>query len=176
MQKLGLIFTSAAPENEEKHDTKISPRELSLILAKQKALEIHALHPNDFIIGSDQTAEITSTRSLLTNPGSISKALQQLQDCSGQTVCFYSAVSILGPSVDLTWEITTEVVFRSLTTAEIQRYVKFDNPVDCAGGFKIESLGISLFEKITSEDPTALVGLPLLSLANNLRKLGHLVP
>ena len=176
MQNLGLSFASIAPECEEQHDTKVTAEQLSLRLANEKAINVQNRHPNSVIIGSDQTAAIEHNQQLLTKPGSKPNAVKQLQMCSGNSVIFYSAVSILTPQTQITWAITTKAVFRTLTEQEITRYIDKENPIDCAGSFKIESLGISLFEKVLSEDPTALVGLPLLSLSNQLRKLNFLVP
>ena len=169
---LGINFQSIAPISDEYHDPTLTASQLAIRLAEQKATEIAKLHPQDTIIGSDQTAVIDSCQTLLFKPGSIPAAIEQLTKCSGRSATFYSAVSLQGPQSSESWVISTQVFFRRLTAEEICRYVELDNPIDCAGSFKIESLGIALFSKIQSEDPTALVGLPLLSLANQLRNIG----
>jgi septum formation protein len=159
----------------ETHDVTIHPKDLACNLAFNKASHIFTDNPEAIVIGSDQTAAL-SNGTLLTKPGTKSNASRQLKTCSGQSITFYSAVSILGASIEKTWAVETQVVFRDLSIEEINRYLDKDKPFDCAGSFKVESLGISLFKKVTSDDPTALVGLPLISLSHELRSIGILVP
>ncbi len=145
-------------------------------LAKAKAQAVSERYPQGVIIGSDQAAILGNT--ILGKPGTVERCIEQLKNASGQRVIFYTAVHVIDvrnrrneAHVD-----STTVVFRTLTESEIRSYVARDNPLDCAGGFKAESLGIVLFDRIDSQDPTALVGLPLIWLAAALRRAGFALP
>lgn len=175
LRRLGLHFDVCDPQIDEEHTLNTNPRRLAELLANQKATAAANKYPDKLCIGSDQTAQTTSSL-LLTKPGSVESAVEQLMNCSGQRATFYSAMSLHKNGKCITWSVETEVKFRRLARDECQRYVDKDNPIDCAGSFKVESLGISLFESIKSSDPTALVGLPLISLCLELRKLGVPVP
>jgi septum formation protein len=137
---------------------------------------VAAAHPNATIIGSDQLAVCKGE--LLEKPGNSERCREQLRWASASAATFYTAVAILQPTKEQTLQFvdTTTVYFRALTDAEIDRYIAQDKPLDCAGGFKCEGLGISLFARIATEDPTALIGLPLIALARALRQCGHAVP
>jgi septum formation protein len=128
------------------------------------------------VIGSDQVAE-TDGR-VLDKPGSLARAIDQLTACSGRTVRFHTALCLLDLRHDhlATHVDLTCVKFRRLDHDEIIRYVEREQPLDCAGSFKCEGLGISLFERIDSEDPSALIGLPLIALARMLRAAGLAIP
>src|SRR5690606_33100760 len=132
---------------------------------------VAAGHPGAVVIGSDQVAELDGR--LLGKPGDAARARAQLAASSGRTVRFFTAVCVIGAdgmehlAVD-----RTDVRFRTLSDREIATYVEREQPLDCAGGFKSEGLGIALFECIDSRDPTALVGLPLIALARLLRQAG----
>ena len=129
-----------------------------------------------WVIGSDQIADLDGRA--LGKPGSIEQARAQLAACAGREVRFHTALCLLdtGSGQRRTHVDTTRVHFRPLTTAEIARYVEREMPLDCAGSFKCEGLGIALFERIDSSDPTALVGLPLIALARLLREAGLALP
>lgn len=172
---LGLDFTSFAPQVQEDHSDNIDAEALAIRLAGQKAKDVLQHHKQAIVIGSDQTATDPSGN-LLTKPGTQERAIRQLLACQGQSVTFFSAASIMSASTEYSWSVTTKVTFRPLSRAEIERYVVRDNPIDCAGSFKVEALGISLFERIESDDPTALIGLPLISLCRQLRHFGLAVP
>ena len=111
-------------------------------------------------------------------PGTVANAIAQLEAFSGQTVHFLTAVSVLCDDTAFHFErtVVTAVLFRNLSEAEINRYVEMDNPIDCAGSFKSEAAGISLLQSMTSEDPTAIIGLPLITVSEALRQAGLLVP
>ena len=114
---------------------------------------------------------------ILGKPGSAAACIEQLRSCSGQTVSFLTAVTLMrGEAVLSEFIDTTRVMFRILDAGSIERYVAQENPLDCAGGFKCEALGISLCESITSTDPSALIGLPLIRLAAALRTAGFELP
>jgi len=171
LERLNLPFEAIPSNADESAETNENNRELAARLAYAKAQDVWKDHPEAIVIGSDQVADLDGER--LRKPGTDERAIAQLQRCSGKTVNFYTAVAILGPGgtrVDLL--DITEVSFRHLKLAEIQRYVQVEQPLDCAGAFKAEALGISLFTAINSEDPTALTGLPLIWVSNSLRDLG----
>jgi septum formation protein len=139
-----------------------------LALAKARSIgESGAL-----VIGSDQVASLDGR--LLRKPGSAEVAVEQLRACQGKTVLFHTAVAVIATDTGETLEHVdrTEVQFRRLDVAALEQYVRLERPLDCAGSFKAEGLGVVLFEQIASQDPTALIGLPLIFVAAALRKLG----
>jgi septum formation protein len=145
-------------------------------LSLAKARAVAEKHPNAVVIGSDQVC--AAGLRVLDKPGDEATCLAQLAALSGHTANFYTgcAVICLEGGISLEHLDTTTVTFRRLTETEIHRYVAREKPFDCAGGFKAESLGITLFESIESQDPTALIGLPLIWLAGALRQAGYLLP
>ncbi|MBT8422281.1 MAG: septum formation protein Maf [Gammaproteobacteria bacterium] len=149
-----------------------NPAELAARLAAGKAGKIARDHPDALIVGSDQVAALGDR--LLGKPGTPAKAAAQLADCSGNAVVFYTAVSVLCLNSGFSAAHTdiTRVRFRQLTAAEIDAYLKLDEPWDCAGSFKSEAHGSLLFEAIENTDPTGLIGLPLIWLGNCLREAG----
>lgn len=149
-------------------------RELVARLAEVKARSVAARFPPAWVIGSDQVAVCRGH--IVGKPGSAARNVEQLRAASGQGVTFLTAVCLLrGSDGRLEQHLdTTTVQFRELTDAEIERYVDLERPFDCAGGFKSEGLGITLFDSIESRDPTALIGLPLIWLAGALRRAGLL--
>ena len=175
LDSLMLDYDAVNPDVEENHTGVTSPQDHAIQLAMMKARAVFKCHPDAIVIGSDQTATLSSGE-LLTKPHTFENAVQQLMRSSGQEAIFHSAVSLLSQKIQYSWSIKTHVVFRSLSLEEITHYVEKDSPLNCAGSFKVESLGIALFEKITSNDPTALVGLPLISLCEELRKQSIRIP
>lgn len=169
-------FSQAAPGTDEAAQADEPAAARALRLARAKAVAVASSHPGALIIGSDQVAECEGR--VLDKPGSAEVAIQQLQACSGRTVQFHTAVCLHDTrnASEQTHTDLTRVVFRPLSPAEIERYVAREQPLDCAGSFKCEGLGISLFERIESDDPTALIGLPLIALARMLRHAGLPVP
>jgi septum formation protein len=149
-------------------------------LALEKAAAVANAHPNAWVIGSDQAAvrmDAADGETILGKPGSTPACIDQLRRCSGQTVTFLTAVAVLQKdAVPLEFTDTTRVMFRMLDEATIERYVAREMPLDCAGGFKSEGLGITLCESIVSVDPSALIGLPLIRLAATLRTAGYALP
>ena len=169
-------FAQAAPGVDETPLPAEAPGARALRLAIAKAEAVAGLHPGALVIGSDQVAELDGR--MLDKPGTEAIARAQLHASSGRTVRFHTALCVLDgrdgsrhTHVDL-----TAVDFRTLSAAEIARYVTRERPLDCAGSFKCEGLGISLFERLRSDDPTALIGLPLIALAGMLRTAGCPVP
>jgi septum formation protein len=150
-------------------------------LALAKAHAIAARHPDAWVIGSDQVAVLhggTRAESILGKPGSVESCRRQLTACSGQMLEFVTGVAVLRQADGSRVEFidTTRVRFRALDTDSVERYVAREMPLDCAGGFKSEGLGITLCESIDSLDPTALIGLPLIRLCAVLRNAGFELP
>jgi len=145
-------------------------------LAREKAKTVSDDNPQAIVIGSDQIAVFEGR--IIGKPGNHELARQQLLSFSGRHVEFLTAVSVqcLTSGFNEFHIDSTRVGFRQLEASEIERYLKTEKPYDCAGAFKAESLGISLFERITSEDPTALIGLPLIRTAAILRRAGLQIP
>ena len=150
-------------------------------LARAKAGAVAVSRPDACVIGSDQVAVLDEGERgqvILGKPGSVANCIDQLLRCSGRTLSFVTAVAVVRQSDSFVSEFidTTRVAFRDLERAVIERYVARESPLDCAGGFKSEGLGISLCESIDNTDPTALIGLPLVRLAAVLRRLGFELP
>ena len=145
-------------------------------LATEKANSVAQSEPGALVLGSDQVA--VAHGELLEKPGSEANARGQLARLSSTTAHFYTAcvLACSGSNLHASHLDTTRVVFRALTLAEIERYVARERPLDCAGSFKAEALGISLLREIDSRDPTALIGLPLIWVAAALRTAGYLLP
>ena len=176
LTRLDLPFEVVPPGVSEAHVAGESPADRALRLAVMKSQAVAQQYPDAVVIGSDQVA--ACGQEVLDKPGDAARCRAQLAALSGKTARFYTACAVLGVSVQLRLAHvdTTTVVFRSLSADEIERYVAHEQPFDCAGGFKAEALGISLFEYIESQDPTALIGLPLIWLAGALRAAGYPLP
>ncbi len=176
LERLGLPFLVAAPNVDETPLDGEPPRQLALRLARAKALAVAAQHPEAVVIGSDQVADLHGES--LGKPGTHERATAQLQRMAGKTVIFQTAVAVVCAAtgfeqVDLA---PVEVRFRALHSDEIERYLRAEQPYDCAGSAKSEGLGISLLDAIHSDDPTALVGLPLIRTCRMLRAAGLTLP
>lgn len=176
LQRLALPFTCHAPETDESAGLDEAPADLVSRLASQKATAVAKKYPAAIVIGSDQLAVFDGR--IVGKPGGHETALQQLSSFSGHSIDFLTAVTVVCRETTFSEQHTdcTRVSFRTLQREEIERYLLQEEPYDCAGAFKAESLGIALFEKIISEDPTALTGLPLIRTAAMLRKAGLSVP
>ncbi len=172
LQRLGLDFTALAPDIDESPANQETPEQLVQRLARQKATRIASDYPQAIVIGSDQVA--VHNGQVLGKAGSPEAAAAQLRQLSGQRVDFLTAVCVLAPAEaqPLLHIDRTRVHFRPLTEAEITVYLEKDQAWDCAGSFKVESLGVCLFDRIENDDPTALQGLPLIRLCDFLRRLG----
>lgn len=176
LRRLGLDFEQRAPGTVEAELQAESPTERAMRLAITKATDAGTGLADALVIGSDQVAELDGL--LLEKPGSAERACAQLTTCSGQAVSFHTALCVFDTRSGerQTYLDLTRVHFRTLQPEEISRYIERELPLDCAGSFKCEGLGISLFERIDSSDPTALIGLPLIALAKLLRKAGLALP
>ena len=175
MERLGVSFVTDSPDIDESRQPGEPPEALSLRLATAKATAVAARSPTSaIIVGSDQVA--WDGEAVLGKPGSIENALSQLEHCSERAVTFFTAWCVIHDGESRSGLDRTEVEFRALTRPEIERYVQADEPLACAGAFKAESLGISLFRAIRSTDPTALIGLPLITVSAALRDFGLKLP
>jgi len=172
--RLRLAFEAIPPETSEDPLAGESASDRALRLALAKAQAVAGRYRDALVIGSDQVA--ASGERVLGKPGDAARCRAQLASLSGHTAQFHTACALLGAGVRRAHVDTTTVVFRTLSAQQIERYVAAERPYDCAGGFKAEGLGISLFECIESQDPTALIGLPLIWLAGALRDVGYQVP
>lgn len=174
LARLRTPFSCVAPEVDESPRPGEAPALLAQRLAAAKARAVAARYPGSWVIGSDQVAELDGKP--LGKPGTEASAQAQLAAMSGKAVHFHTALCLSNGAEHLPALDLTTVQFRVLENAEIQRYVAAEQPLDCAGSFKCEGLGISLFEAIHTEDPTALVGLPLIALCRLLREAGYRLP
>jgi septum formation protein len=176
LERLGVPFTALAPETPEDMAGGELPPDRALRLSIAKAQAVASRHPDAVVIGSDQVAAVGSK--ILEKPGDAARCRAQLTAASGSSARFHTGCALIGlqAGIRLVHIDTTTVCFRSLTQQEIERYIARERPLDCAGGFRVEGLGISLFESIESRDPTALIGLPLIWLAAALRRAGFLIP
>jgi len=174
LERLGLPFTCEAPGVDEGLLYSELPRERALRLARSKASSVACLHPGAIVIGSDQVAsiEVEATAQILRKPGDRDTCRRQLLAMSGQTATFDTAVAIARDAKLVSHIEPTLVHFRSLTAGEIDAYMDREPSFDCAGGFKCEGLGVTLFDSIETRDPTALVGLPLIWLCAAFRDIG----
>ncbi len=174
LSRLRLPFSPIAPQVDETPLPGEAPAALAARLALAKAVAVARQQPGRWVIGSDQVAELNGAP--LGKPGTVEAACAQLAAMAGQEVRFHTALCLGNEREQLQAMDVTRVQFRPLKDAEIRRYVAAELPLDCAGSFKCEGLGISLFEAIHSSDPTALVGLPLIALSRLLREAGYALP
>ena len=176
LERLHLPFTCVPPEVDETPQPHEAPRDLALRLALQKAQAVARLYPDATVIGSDQVADLQGEP--LGKPGDHARAVAQLQRMRGQTVVFQTALAVVCQHTGFAQTDLAEVRvrFRDLSDAEIERYLRQEQPYDCAGSAKSEGLGIALLEAIDSDDPTALIGLPLIRTCKMLRAAGWVLP
>jgi septum formation protein len=176
LERLNLPFEVAAPDVNETPLPSETPRDLALRLALAKARAVAQQHPGAVVIGSDQVADLAGEP--LGKPGQHERAVQQLRQMSGQTVVFQTAVAVVcaATGFEQVELAPVEVRFRALSDEEIERYLRAEQPYDCAGSAKSEGLGIALLDAIHSDDPTALIGLPLIRTCRMLRAAGLVLP
>jgi len=175
LSRLRIPFISIDPAVVETPGRGETPESCAARLAEAKARAVATRHPGACVIGSDQVADWGGR--VLGKPGSSERAVEQLLAFSGQQVMFHTAVCVIDAHGTERGALdTTTVVFRPLQRTEVERYVEQEQPLDCAGSFRSEGLGIALFERIRSEDPSALIGLPLIATADLLRQSGYRLP
>ena len=172
LQRLRVPFAVAAPHVDETPQPGETPLALARRLALAKAHAVAQQHPDSVVIGSDQVADLDGEP--LGKPGNHERAVAQLQRMRGKTVIFQTAVAVVCRASGFCQEdvAAVRVVFRQLSDAEIEHYLRAETPYDCAGSAKSEGLGIALLESIDNDDPTALVGLPLIRTSRMLRAAG----
>jgi septum formation protein len=172
LARLGLPFEAAAPNVDETVLADELPATTALRLAEAKARAVASRFGDALVIGSDQVADCDGEA--LSKPGDHDRAFAQLRRLSGRTVVFHTALALVDARSGRCQRAVVDVVstFRVLTEPEIAAYLDRERPYDCAGSVKSEALGITLFERITSDDPTALIGLPLITLTGMLREEG----
>jgi septum formation protein len=175
LQRLRLPFSVQAPRVDEQALPGESPHATACRLALAKARAVALARPGAIVIGSDQVADVDGEA--LSKPGSHEAALAQLTRMQGREVLFHTAIAVIGPGgeqqVD---DVPTAVRFRVLPVEKLDAYLRAEKPYDCAGAAKIESLGIALLESVRSDDPTALIGLPLIRLTSMLAACGVPLP
>jgi septum formation protein len=176
LERLGIPFDIFAPAIDESARPGEKAEDLVSRLAEEKARAAALRFPTSLVIGSDQLA--VCREKIVGKPGNAVNAIKQLQSFCGETVHFLTAVSVFCGETAFHYEhtVVTDVRFRELSIAEIRRYVELDKPIDCAGSFKSEAAGISLLQSMTSDDPTAIIGLPLITVSEALRQAGLQVP
>lgn len=169
-------YQAVSPDIDENNSDGLSPKKLARKLARQKAETVSRTARNSLIIGADQLAVLDGQ--VLGKPGDHQKAVEQLMAASGQTVTFRTAVCILDPVGRTRYEHVdkTTVRFRQFDRRLVETYLRHDEPYDCAGSFKIEGAGFVLFESVKTDDPTALIGLPMIWVSDVLLELGYLLP
>ncbi|MFW5427486.1 MAG: Maf family protein [Methylophagaceae bacterium] len=172
LAKLGLSFIAVSPDIDEQALPEESAAQLVQRLSEQKARAIAVNYPNALIIGSDQVAVLDGE--ILGKPGNHENAVKQLQAASGKTVLFLTGLALLNSQNGEMQSLVEpfEVNFNSLSPAQIEHYLQQEQPYQCAGSFKSEGFGISLFSKLNGDDPNTLIGLPLIRLIALLRTQG----
>jgi septum formation protein len=168
LARLGLPFEVSAPDVDETPSSGELPVATALRLSEAKARAVAARYEDALVIGSDQVADCDGRA--VSKPGDRATAQRELRALSGRTIVFHTGIALVDAKTGRCQREMVDVVsvFRTLTDAEIDAYLDREAPYDCAGGVKSEALGIALFERITSDDPTALVGLPLIALCRML--------
>ncbi len=175
LESLSLTFAVSNPEIDESANTHETPEQLTQRLATAKASKVKLQYPEACVIGSDQVCTLGGI--IYGKPGSVGKAEQQLKTFSDNCIEFFTALCVLTSKGQCYQHLDrTRVRFRNLSFEEIQRYIEKEQPLNCAGSFKVESLGLSLFESVESKDPSALMGLPLIKLCAFLRLCGYQIP
>lgn len=176
LEKIGLSFSCESPDIDETPNEQESVQEMVERLSFQKAQALVNKHPNKIIIASDQSASLNNQT--LGKPGNFENAFAQLKAQQGQVIFFYTGLVVYNPQNQtyLNALDITKVYFRELSDQQIRNYLLIEQPYDCAGSFKSEGLGITLFSKIENQDPNALIGLPLIELVSLLSKIGLSLP
>ena len=176
LERLRMPFDVAAPEVDERELPGETPAATACRLAEAKARAVAARFPTALVIGSDQVADADGVA--ISKPGDHPSAVAQLLALSGRAIVFHTAVALVDAPTGRVQQRLVDVrsTFRTLSPAAIERYLRRETPYDCAGAVKSEALGIALFERMDSQDPTAIVGLPLIWLAGALRTAGFTFP
>lgn len=176
MERLGLHFRCVAPVFDEAAYPRegLSPRELAEALARGKAESVFATNSKAVVVGSDQLVSFEGR--VFGKPGTRTGALEQLAAMAGKTHELVTAMAVIGPAGRFEHTDVTRLTMRALDRQAVERYIERDRPLDCAGSYKLEQGGVALFDRIESQDQTAITGLPLLALTRILAKLGFDIP
>ena len=174
LARLSIPFETLSPEVDESPLPNENPEQIALRLAQAKALAISKTRPDSWIIGSDQVVDLHGAA--MGKPGDFDRAMAQLQLLRGETVRFHTALCLAKGEASKVINVITEVKFRELKDSVLEAYLLAETPYDCAGSAKSEGLGICLLEHVRSDDPTALIGLPLIALSGLLRDAGFKIP
>lgn len=182
LKDAGLAFEAHAPKVDERAPCfdGLAPETLSLVLARAKAAAVHRARPDAVVVGSDQVCALADRR--FDQPGTVERAIATLEALSGRTHALFTSLVVLGPPNDILAEgefahtDVTHLAMRELDRAAIERYVELDQPLDCAGSYKLESTGAFLFESVVSQDASAIQGLPMRALGRALRGFGWNLP
>lgn len=172
LDSLQLYYNCHSPDIDETALAGETAEQCALRVAEAKARAVAHAHPEQWIISADQTLGLDGN--ILSKPGSMDGAIKQLTDLSGRDVVFYSALCLHHARLNKTWVecVSTTVRYRSLTPRQIRAYLHKEPAIDCAGSFKSEGLGIALLERVQSDDPSALIGLPMIALTALLNRAG----
>ena len=176
-EQLGVEFRVEVSQVDEapiQNDKNLEISKKASLLAELKAKAVFESNPKSLVIGSDQVAQLE--QATLGKPGTKEKAIEQLLSMSGKTHFLHTAVTLFAPGHKSSFLNTTKLKMRELTPAQIENYIDRDEPLDCAGSYKLEKSGITLFESIETSDHTAIIGLPLIELTSNLIALGLSIP
>lgn len=180
LQQLGLVFDTYSPNIDESALVNEQPQQLAERLSIEKARAAQSVFPDSLIIASDQVACMDASAQIIGKPYTQVNAIKQLTQYSGNTLHFYTALSVFAPTdygvkhqvqTQHTLVETYSVTFRQLSQRQIERYIQIEQPLDCAGSFKAEGLGISLFERFSGRDYNTLIGLPLMALVETFQAL-----
>ena len=176
LERLNLSFICESPDIDESQKEKENIQDYVCRLAEEKAAHIAPNHPDSLIIGSDQSLECDGN--IISKPGNHENAVEQLKMMSGKTLAFYTGLCVINTDTEERQKdvIQYNACFRDLTDIEIERYLEKEQPYQCAGSFMSEQLGVSLLSKMEGNDPTALIGLPLVRLCEMLRNQGICIP
>ena len=176
LERLRVPFECEAPGVDEDafEGGSLSPEQLAATLAREKALAVARRRPGSLVIGSDQVCAVGEQ--VLGKPGTREVALERLERLAGRTHRLVTAVAVVRDRDLVEFSDTTHLSMKPLTPEAIARYVDADQPLDCAGGYKLEELGVALFERIESADQTAIIGLPLIELCSVLGRYGYSLP
>jgi septum formation protein len=172
LTRLGLPFDCVAPDIDESQHHGESPLQNCRRLAIEKAAHVAKMHPNAIVIGSDQVLDLDGVA--LSKPGDMESAFAQLKSCQGKTLQCFTALAVVAPAREpLVDVVPTEIVYRHLPDDELRAYLEREKPFDAAGAVKVETSGIALLAAVKSDDPTAIIGLPLIRLTDFLRELNR---
>ncbi len=175
LQKLHVAFETDSPDVDESPLNDETPQQLVARLSEKKARSVATRHPDALIIGSDQVC--VNGNDILGKPHTHENAVQQLMNASGKSITFYTGLCLYNAKTDTaqTEVVPFNVYFREITKEQIEHYLQIEKPYNCAGSFKSEGYGITLFSKLEGEDPNTLIGLPLIRLTAMLEKEGFCV-